>query len=200
MKAKKTGGGGGSAAATTSSPSSSSPSSSLSSSSSSSSSITMQVDELAAVLRRHDLTEIELEQGGLRVRLRRGGDMPFLHAAAPIMAPLAHAAPAAPAAAPAAAAAPAGAPSPSKSESDGGNVSYITSPFVGTFYRSPGPDSAPFVDVGTRVRKAQVICIVEAMKLMNEIESEIDGVIVACLVENGQAVEYGEPLFKIKQG
>jgi acetyl-CoA carboxylase biotin carboxyl carrier protein len=76
----------------------------------------------------------------------------------------------------------------------------VTSPFVGTFYRSPSPDSAPFVDAGTRVRKGQVLCIVEAMKLMNEIECEIEGTVVQILVENGQAVEYGEPLFKIKQG
>jgi acetyl-CoA carboxylase biotin carboxyl carrier protein len=76
----------------------------------------------------------------------------------------------------------------------------VTSPFVGTFYRSPSPDTSPFVDVGTRIKKGQVLCIVEAMKLMNEIESEIEGSIVQILVENGQAVEYGEPLFKIKVG
>ena len=75
----------------------------------------------------------------------------------------------------------------------------MTSPFVGTFYRAPSPDSSPFVDVGTRVKKGQVLCIVEAMKLMNEIEAEVDGTIVQILVENGQPVEYGEPLFKIKQ-
>ena len=161
------------------------------------SSITRQIDELAAVLRQHDLSELELEEGGLKIRLRRGGDVvqvstPVAHA--PVAAP----APIAPAAASAAPAP--GTHPPAKSDLDGGNVSYITSPFVGTFYRSPSPDSAPFVDVGTRVRKGQVLCIVEAMKLMNEIESEIDGVIVALLVENGQAVEYGEPLYKIKQG
>jgi len=76
----------------------------------------------------------------------------------------------------------------------------VTSPFVGTFYRSPSPETSPFVDVGTRIKKGQVLCIVEAMKLMNEIESEIEGSIVQILVENGQAVEYGEPLFKIKVG
>jgi acetyl-CoA carboxylase biotin carboxyl carrier protein len=76
----------------------------------------------------------------------------------------------------------------------------VTSPFVGTFYRAPSPEMSPFVDVGTRIKKGQVICIVEAMKLMNEIESEIEGSIVQILVENGQAVEYGEPLFKIKVG
>ena len=74
----------------------------------------------------------------------------------------------------------------------------VTAPIVGTFYRSPAPDAAPFVEVGLRVKKGQVLCIVEAMKLMNEIESDVDGIIVKALVENGQPVEYGEPLFLIE--
>ncbi|MGE5894440.1 MAG: acetyl-CoA carboxylase biotin carboxyl carrier protein [bacterium] len=73
----------------------------------------------------------------------------------------------------------------------------VTSPIVGTFYRSPSPDAPPFVDMGSEVKKGQVLCIIEAMKLMNEIESEIDGTMVRVLVENGQPVEYGEPLFLI---
>ncbi len=71
----------------------------------------------------------------------------------------------------------------------------ITSPFVGTFYRSPGPDVAPFVELGSKIRKGQSLCIVEAMKLMNEIESEIDGEIVAILTDNAKPVEFGTPLF-----
>jgi acetyl-CoA carboxylase biotin carboxyl carrier protein len=74
----------------------------------------------------------------------------------------------------------------------------ITSPIVGTFYRAPSPEANPFVEVGSKVKKNQVLCIVEAMKLMNEIESEADGIIVKILVENGQPVEYGEPLFLIE--
>src|SRR5208282_1331739 len=74
-------------------------------------------------------------------------------------------------------------------------LSTVTSPIVGTFYRSPSPEAEPFVDVGTRVKKGQTLCIIEAMKLMNEIESEIDGVVVRALVDNGHPVEYGEPLF-----
>ncbi len=74
----------------------------------------------------------------------------------------------------------------------------VTAPIVGTFYRSPSPDAPPFVEVGTRVKKGQTLCIIEAMKLMNEIESEVDGVVVRILVENGQPVEYGEPLFLIE--
>ncbi|MDA8084395.1 MAG: acetyl-CoA carboxylase biotin carboxyl carrier protein [Nitrospiraceae bacterium] len=73
----------------------------------------------------------------------------------------------------------------------------VTSPIVGTFYRSPSPEAPSFAEVGTRVKKGQVLCIIEAMKLMNEIESEADGVVVKALVENGQPVEYGEPLFLI---
>jgi acetyl-CoA carboxylase biotin carboxyl carrier protein len=73
----------------------------------------------------------------------------------------------------------------------------ITSPIVGTFYRSPSPEAASFIEIGQRVKKGQVLCIIEAMKLMNEIESESDGIVVKALVENGQPVEYGEPLFLI---
>jgi acetyl-CoA carboxylase biotin carboxyl carrier protein len=159
--------------------------------------ITERVDALAEVLRRHDLSEVEVEEGGVRIYVRRGGVAePTMFAATHAPAPLAHPVhmPAAPTSgAPAA-------PSPPSTDTSDGNVAYVTSPFVGTFYRSPSPDTSPFVDVGTRIKKGQVLCIVEAMKLMNEIESEIEGSIVQILVENGQAVEYGEPLFKIKVG
>ncbi len=74
----------------------------------------------------------------------------------------------------------------------------VTSPIVGTFYRAPAPEADPFVEVGTKVNKGQVLCIIEAMKLMNEIESDVDGIVVKILVENGQPVEYGEPLFLIE--
>jgi acetyl-CoA carboxylase biotin carboxyl carrier protein len=148
--------------------------------------LTQMVEELAEVLRRHDLSELSIEQEGLKVSLKRSGGVAVpVASAAPVSAP--------PAAAPAPAA------PPPKAETSDGNVSYITSPFVGTFYRSPGPDAAAFVEAGTRVKKGQVLCIVEAMKLMNEIESEIEGTVVQVLVENGHPVEYGEPLFKIKQ-
>lgn len=167
------------------------------SSASSSSSVEARVDALAELLRKHELNEIELEEDGLRIYLRRGGAVELAHHAP---GPLAHPVhmPVPPTAS-APAAAPSG-PSSSSTDTGDGNVAYVTSPFVGTFYRSPSPDSAPFVDVGTRIKKGQVICIVEAMKLMNEIEAELEGTIVQILVENGQAVEYGEPLFKIKVG
>jgi len=79
-------------------------------------------------------------------------------------------------------------------------VVFVTSPFVGTFYRSPSPDSGPFVEVGSVVKPGQALCIVEAMKLMNEIESEHGGTVVEILVENGTSVEFGQKLFKLKQG
>jgi acetyl-CoA carboxylase biotin carboxyl carrier protein len=110
-------------------------------------------------------------------------------------APVAVAAPAmvpAPAAAPAAAA-----PKAEKVEKPG---TVITSPFVGTFYRAPSPDSAPYVDVGSKVKKGQVLCIVEAMKLMNEIECEVDGTVAEILVQNASPVEFGEKLFRIVTG
>ncbi|HWE31360.1 MAG TPA: acetyl-CoA carboxylase biotin carboxyl carrier protein [Polyangia bacterium] len=163
--------------------------------------ITDRVDALAEVLRRHELTEIEVEEGGVRIYVRRGGGE-AMHVPAPTAVPV-HSPLPSTAHAPAAGAssgAPSGGASQSSTDTGDGNVAYVTSPFVGTFYRAPSPDMSPFVDVGTRIKKGQVLCIVEAMKLMNEIESEIEGSIVQILVENGQAVEYGEPLFKIKVG
>src|SRR6185369_15423845 len=126
-------------------------------------------EELALLLRKHDLSEIEIERSGLRVRLRRGGGE-LVATSTP-------------------ASTPSGPSGPSADVSDG-NMSYISSPFVGTFYRSPTPEAGAFVEVGQRVKKGQVLFIVEAMKLMNEIESEIDGVVVQVLAENSQPVEY----------
>ncbi|MBI2399823.1 MAG: acetyl-CoA carboxylase biotin carboxyl carrier protein [Deltaproteobacteria bacterium] len=86
------------------------------------------------------------------------------------------------------------APAPAKAD----NIKVVTSPMVGTFYRSPSPEAASFIEVGSVVKPAQTLCIIEAMKLMNEVESEFGGKVVAILVENGQPVEYGEPLFQIE--
>jgi acetyl-CoA carboxylase biotin carboxyl carrier protein len=148
------------------------------------------IRELAKVVSQYQLSELALEIGGGRVRLRRGGAGAAPAAAAPVAA----AAAPVPAAAPAAPAAPAPAPAAPT------DVVEITSPFVGTFYRAPNPDASPYVEVGARVRKGQVLCIVEAMKLMNEIESEVDGTVLEVLAQNGRPVEYGEPLFTVKVG
>jgi acetyl-CoA carboxylase biotin carboxyl carrier protein len=154
----------------------------------------LDVDTLKSLIKLmtdNGLHELELEDEGKRIHLRRGDDrapaMVLPHASAPAAFSLA--APAhAPAAAPAAAKA--GALPP--------GVKEIKSPMVGTFYRSPSPDAAPFADVGDKVQEDTVLCIIEAMKVMNEIKAEMKGEIVKCLAANGEAVEYGEPLFHVK--
>ena len=140
-----------------------------------------QLRELIRLLDESNLTEIEVEHDDDRIRIRRD----------PVAAPVA-----ASAQAPASQAA--AAPAANTTDGDADDGSYVTSPFVGTFYRSPTPDSDPFVDVGDEVAPGQVLCIVEAMKLMNEIEAEAAGKIVEVLVENGKPVEYGDRLFRIE--
>jgi acetyl-CoA carboxylase biotin carboxyl carrier protein len=156
----------------------------------------MDVDAIKQILdlvREHELTEFELEQGGVKLRVRKQGAAPAAAApAAPQMMPLPAPALASVALAPSAVAAPA-VPAVESIE-----LSVVTSPIVGTFYRSADPSSPPFVDVGQRVKKGQTLCIIEAMKLMNEIESEYEGEIVKVYVENGQPVQYGERLFAVK--
>jgi acetyl-CoA carboxylase biotin carboxyl carrier protein len=147
-----------------------------------------ELESLFALMSKHDVAELEIERGGVSVAIRRGR----VAATAPIATAFAPPAPA-----PAAHAAPAAAPSPAATSEEG--VAYVTSPLVGTFYRSPSPDAPPFADVGTKIRPGQRLCIVEAMKLMNEIEAEIEGTIVEVLVENGKPVEYGQKLFKVSQ-
>ena len=136
--------------------------------------------ELAELATEFDLAELELDAcGGVRV-VRRTAGAPVA-AVAPLPPPVQLAIPAEKAAKPV----------------EPGTL--ITSPFVGTFYRAPAPESPPFIDVNQTVRKGQVVCIVEAMKLMNEIESEFDGKIVEILVKNADHVEYGQPLFRIEK-
>lgn len=138
-------------------------------------------------MERSEIAELEFEEEGLKLRLsRKGNDAP---------AQIIQAAPAA-AAAVVSAAAPAPTAEAPAAEEEG--ISLIKSPMVGTFYSSPSPDSAAFVDVGSKVKADSVVCIIEAMKVMNEIQSEIGGTITEMLVENGDAVEYGQPLYKVK--
>ncbi len=146
------------------------------------------VQDIIKVIEKSSVTHIEWTKGDEKVVLSRGvaAGAPVLAHAAPVAAPVA-AAPAAPAKAEGKAEAKADKP---------GTV--VTSPFVGTFYRAPSPDSPPFVDVGTVVKKGQVLCIVEAMKLMNEIEAEAPGKIAEILVQNATPVEFGQPLFRLE--
>jgi len=155
-----------------------------------------QISELIELVARHGLAHLELERSGFRLEI--DGPRDSGPAAGPI-------APAAERPAPELASSPAASGPPAAEESAGGirvpeGSHVLTSPIVGTFYRKPNPDSQAYAEVGDRVRKGQVVCIVEAMKLMNEIESDIDGVIVEIYPQNAQAVEFGEPLFAIQPG
>lgn len=136
--------------------------------------------ELMGLLKDTDVTELQIEKDGVKVKIKREKFFGHLELQAPLH---------------------------EKKEirkeevvtvETEGRLLTITSPIVGTFYRSPSPDAEPFVDVGSNIKKGQIICVIEAMKLMNEIESEIDGIVVRVLVENGHPVEYGEPLFLVE--
>jgi acetyl-CoA carboxylase biotin carboxyl carrier protein len=160
-----------------------------------------QIKQIIDLMKRSELSEFAIEEEGLKLKIRRSANglpvvssgssnAPFAYEQAPAAAPAASPAPAAAPAAPAAAA-PAG---------DEAGVIYIKSPMVGTFYRSGSPESKPYAEVGTKVVETSVVCIIEAMKIMNEIQAELKGTILETLVENGQPVEYGQKLFKVKQG
>jgi acetyl-CoA carboxylase biotin carboxyl carrier protein len=153
------------------------------------------IERILALVRDNDLAEFELERDGLKVRVRKAG-APTFHAA-PIQLAAAPVAPQAlpPVAPLAAAPAPAG---PAADDIESRELAGGKSPIGGTVYRSPEPGAPSFVEVGQRVKKDQVLCIIEAMKLMNEITSEYDGEIATVYVENGKPVQYGERLFAIK--
>ena len=141
----------------------------------------MDLDEIKQILelmREHDLAEFELERDSGKVKLRKQSAPQFV-AAAPPVPHLAYA------------------PAPQAASEDV-DLAIVKSPIVGTFYRASEPGAKPFAEVGQQVRKGQVLCIIEAMKLMNEINAECDGEVVKVYVENGQAVQYGERLFAVK--
>jgi acetyl-CoA carboxylase biotin carboxyl carrier protein len=162
----------------------------------------MNLDELKRILdlvRDHELAEFELEHEGLRLKIRKdaaavianpGAQVPPFGAVPAVAMPVV------------AGAAPAPVPAPEPAaQPEGGNdieLAVVKSPIVGTFYRASEPSAPPFVEIGSIVKKGQVLCIIEAMKLMNEIDSEYDGEIVNVYVENGQPVQYGERLFAIR--
>lgn len=147
-----------------------------------------EIKQLVDFVLERDLSEFELERADVKLRIKSGTVVQTVVAASAAAAvPMASPAATLTPAAPAAAAAPAGE-----------DLAIITSPIVGTFYRAAEPGAKPFVDTGDVVRKGQVLCIIEAMKLMNEIDSEYEGEIVSVYVQNGQAVQYGERLFAVR--
>ncbi|MFZ1055698.1 MAG: acetyl-CoA carboxylase biotin carboxyl carrier protein [Opitutaceae bacterium] len=159
-----------------------------------------QIKQIIDLMKRSELTEFAVEEEGFKLKIRRGlnglpivssgkgSNPPFVPAdynstpPMPVPAPL-----------------PASMPASSVPTEEPG-VTYVKSPMVGTFYRSPSPESKAFVDVGSKIEENTLVCIIEAMKIMNEIQAETKGTIVEILVENGQPVEYGQRLFKLKQG
>ena len=161
-----------------------------------------ELKEILQILEEKEITDFELEEEGMKLRIRKGPSPSANHAsapAAPLVATvlpslgvpvLAAASPAPPA--------PAGvANAPAAPEAEAG-VTVVKSPIVGTFYRTPDPNSPPFADVGDHIRVGQVLCIIEAMKLMNEIEAEVAGEVVKVHRESGQPVQYGDALFSIR--
>lgn len=143
-----------------------------------------KLKELVALMSQHDLVEIELKDDKQGVSIKRGGASlaPVMTHTAPV-----HAAPA-----------PAPAPSPAAAAAPASNHQHIESPMVGTCYLAPNPDAAPFVKVGMNVTPDTVVCLIEAMKVFNEIKAEKSGVVEQVLIKNGQAVEFGQKLFAIR--
>ncbi len=147
-----------------------------------------QVRELLTILNQTDIEELCLKSSDFELTVRKGS----LSQTGTVMTPAAVSTPSESAAAAAPAAAPITIVDKTWVE--------VTSPMVGTFYRSPSPDEPPFIEVGDTIRRGQTICIIEAMKLMNELEAEVNGEVVEILVENGKPIEFGQPLMRVKPG
>jgi acetyl-CoA carboxylase biotin carboxyl carrier protein len=155
-----------------------------------------QIKQILELVREHELAEFEIEHEGLRLKVRKDTNGAHLVTLpAPSVPTVTVAAPASVTLQSPGLAAPAAAVAPVDAEVE---LAVVKSPIVGTFYRSSEPDAASFVDIGSTVKKGDVLCIIEAMKLMNEIDSEYDGEVVNVYVENGQPVQYGERLFAIR--
>jgi acetyl-CoA carboxylase biotin carboxyl carrier protein len=154
-----------------------------------------QIKELIELVAQRRLQGLEIERSGFRLKVEGQVQAQPAAQAAPSAEASFASSPVSTLAAPAAA--PAASEAAAAPAADAGSH-IVTSPIVGTFYRAPSPDADPFVEVGARVKKGQVLCIIEAMKLMNEIESDADGVVAQIYPQNAQAVEYGEPLFAIR--
>ena len=147
-----------------------------------------EIRELAELVNEHGFTDFEFENENIRVRLSKQVNTPVYAAPHVAVPPASASAPA-----------PAAESAPAPAQDDDAGLHKITSPIVGTFYRSPAPDKPSYVAEGTKVSPETVVCIVEAMKLMNEIQAETSGEIVKVYVENGAPVEYGQPLFGIRK-
>lgn len=158
-----------------------------------------EIKELIEFLIEKDITEFELERGDVKLRVKRGQETHFVAAPVAPAVAVSAAAPAAAVASKPAAPSPAPVATPAAPPAEEANLHYVKSPIVGTYYESPSPGSPPFLKVGDMVKEGQVLCIVEAMKLMNEIEADASGEIVKILVANGAPVEYGMPLFAIRK-
>ena len=161
-----------------------------------------QIKQIIDLMKRSELTEFAVEEEGFKLKIRRGlNGLPVVSSSRGSNSPFPTAAELnnAPAPSPAPAGAAGGINLTAGAPADEAGVTYIKSPMVGTFYHSPSPESKSFVENGTKVVETTVVCIIEAMKIMNEIQAETKGTIVEKLVENGQPVEYGQRLFKVKQ-
>lgn len=160
-----------------------------------------QIKQIIELMKRSELTEFAVEEEGFKLKIRRGANgLPIVSSSRSSNSPFPgiNEAPVAPLPAAPATPAPATvAPAPAKDEA---GIVYVKSPMVGTFYRAPSPESKSFVEPDSKVTETSVVCIIEAMKIMNEIQAEVKGTVVEVLVENGQPVEYGQRLFKVKQG
>jgi len=152
-----------------------------------------QLKQILDLVREHELSELEIEHEGLRLKVRKDASGALV-----VHQPAPGAPPPAPSAARAAGAAVPAIPVAAAEEPVDVELAVVKSPIVGTFYRSPEPGAAAFVEIGASVKKGQVLCIIEAMKLMNEIDSEYEGEIANIYVESGQPVQYGERLFAIR--
>ena len=155
-----------------------------------------KIKQVVDLMKKSGLSEFEIQDQEFKLRIKRDvAGQGLVHHVAPSAAPAAPAPVAPPAPAPASAPA---APAPAAPAVADPGVKIITSPMVGTFYAAPSPDNPPFVTVGSPVKPDSVVCIVEAMKVMNEIQSELTGTVVECLVASGTSVEFGQPLFRVK--
>lgn len=157
-----------------------------------------QIKQIIDLMKRSELTEFAVEEEGFKLKIRRGlNGLPTVSTSKgsnPPFIPESNSMP------PMAVQAPAVQLPGSPTLVDEPGITYIKSPMVGTFYRSPSPESKPFLEVGAKVEETTLICIIEAMKIMNEIQAETKGTVVELLVDNGQPVEYGQRLFKLRQG